>query len=89
MKTIKLNMKKIYNLENLPEFWERSLPMENAFIFAITVGILAFVVGFAKGSEWFLTKKRDCKDLVNENLNLIDEVYKLKKENESMKLTKI
>ena len=78
-------MKTLYTLENIPTFWERSLPMENAFIFAIIIGILAFVIGFIKGSEWFIDADENCKDLVNENLNLMDEVCELKKQIETMK----
>lgn len=78
-------MKTLYTLENLPTFWERSLPMDNAFIFAITTGIIAFVIGFVKGSEWFINTTDACKDLVNENLDLINQVLVLKKENELMK----
>jgi hypothetical protein len=78
-------MKTLYTLENLPTFWERSLPMDNAFILALMIGIIGFVIGFVTGAEWLKNDLKECKDLVNENLNFIDEVHKLKKENESMK----
>ena len=89
-------MKTLYTLENIPTFWERSLPMENAFILALIIGIIGFVIGFAKGSKWLDNDLKDCKDLVNENLNLMDEVCELKKEieknkneiNESLKFLK-
>ena len=76
-------MNTIYTLENLPEFWERSLPMDNAFIFAITVGILAFVTGLIIGFRLSIDNL-ECEELTDENLNLIDEVYKLKNEIEKM-----
>jgi hypothetical protein len=59
-------MKTLYTIENLPEFWDRSLPMENAFIFAITIGILAFVSGIIIGMK-ITNDNIECDELVNEN----------------------
>ena len=63
----------MYTISNLPDFWDRYLPMETFVFSLIFFSILFFIVGYYICT--LLYQKKD--NLIFENYNLLEKIEEL------------